>query len=161
MANACGPCIGQWKRDDVKPGEKNSILNSFNRNFPGRNDGNAETLSFIASPEIVMALGLAGRLSFNPLTDALPGGARLRPPAPADEVPKKGFVAPMEGYVAPAEDGSKVEVIVDPRSPRLQLLQPFFGLALAGLLLGEPVAWTMIAVTALVVLCVAGAKRFA
>jgi aconitate hydratase len=125
MANACGPCIGQWKRDDVKPGEKNSILNSFNRNFPGRNDGNAETLSFIASPEIVMALGLAGRLSFNPLTDALPNGATLKPPAPADEVPPKGFVTPMEGYVGPAEDGSGVQVIVDPKSPRLQLLQPF------------------------------------
>jgi aconitate hydratase len=125
MANACGPCIGQWKRDDVKAGEKNSILNSFNRNFPGRNDGNAETLSFIASPEIVMALGLAGRLSFNPITDALPGGAKLKPPAQADEVPKKGFIVPTEGYVAPAEDGSKVEVIVDPKSPRLQLLQPF------------------------------------
>ena len=125
MANACGPCIGQWKRDDVKPGEKNSIINSFNRNFPGRNDGNAETLSFIASPEVVMALGLAGRLSFNPLTDALPGGAKLKPPAPADEVPKKGFIVPTEGYDAPAEDGSKVEVIVDPKSPRLQLLQPF------------------------------------
>jgi aconitate hydratase len=125
MANACGPCIGQWRRDDVKPGEKNSILNSFNRNFPGRNDGNAETLSFIASPEIVMALGLAGRLSFNPMTDALPGGARLKPPAPADEVPRNGFVTPMEGYIAPAEDGSKLEVIVDPKSLRLQLLQPF------------------------------------
>jgi aconitate hydratase len=125
LANACGPCIGQWKRDDIKVGERNSILNSFNRNFPGRNDGNAETLSFIASPEIVMALGLAGRLSFNPLTDALPGGARLKPPAAADEVPPKGFVTPMEGFVAPAEDGSKVDVIVDPQSPRLQLLQPF------------------------------------
>ena len=125
MANACGPCIGQWKRDDVKPGEKNSILNSFNRNFPGRNDGNAETLSFIASPEIVMALGLAGRLSFNPLTDALPGGGKLKPPAPADEVPPKGFVTPMDGYLAPAADGSKVQIIVDPNSPRLQLLAPF------------------------------------
>lgn len=125
MANACGPCIGQWKRDDVKPGQRNSILNSFNRNFPGRNDGNAETLSFIASPEIVMALGLAGRLSFNPLTDALPGGAILKPPAPADEVPPKGFVTPMEGYAAPARDGSKVQILVDPASPRLQLLEPF------------------------------------
>src|SRR5436190_1164937 len=120
LANACGPCIGQWKRDDVKPGEKNSILNSFNRNFPGRNDGNAETLPFIASPEIVMALGLAGRLSFNPLTDALPNGAKLRPPAAADEVPPKGFVVPTEGYDAPAEDGSKVEVIVDPKRRRIQ-----------------------------------------
>ncbi|HVR84784.1 MAG TPA: aconitate hydratase, partial [Planctomycetota bacterium] len=125
LANACGPCIGQWRRDDVKPGQKNSILNSFNRNFPGRNDGNAETLSFIASPEIVMALGLAGRLSFNPLTDALPGGARLKPPAPADEVPPRGFVTPMEGYVPPARDGSKVQILVDPASSRLQLLAPF------------------------------------
>ncbi len=125
MANACGPCIGQWKRDDVKGGQRNSILNSFNRNFPGRNDGNAETLSFIASPEIVTALAMAGRLSFNPMTDALPGGARLRAPAPADEVPKNGFAAPMEGFVPPAQDGSKVEVIVDPKSLRLQLLEPF------------------------------------
>jgi aconitate hydratase len=125
MANACGPCIGQWKRDDVKPGEKNSIINSFNRNFPGRNDGNAETLSFIASPELVMAMSLGGRLSFNPLTDTLPGGARLKPPAPADEVPPNGFVTPMDGYNAPAADGSKVQIIVDPNSPRLQLLQPF------------------------------------
>jgi aconitate hydratase len=125
LANACGPCIGQWKRDDIKSGEKNSILNSFNRNFPGRNDGNAETLSFIASPELVMALGLAGRLSFNPLTDPLPGGGRLKAPALADEVPPKGFVAPMEGFVAPADDGSKVEIAVDPASPRLQLLKPF------------------------------------
>jgi aconitate hydratase len=125
LANACGPCIGQWRRDDIKSGERNSIINSFNRNFPGRNDGNAETLSFIASPEIVMALGLAGSLSFNPLVDPLPGGARLRAPAVADEVPRKGFVTPMGGYVPPAEDGSAVQVIVDPNSPRLQLLQPF------------------------------------
>jgi aconitate hydratase len=125
LANACGPCIGQWKRDDIKSGEKNTILNSFNRNFPGRNDGNAETLSFIASPEVVMALGLAGRLSFNPLTDPLPGGGRLQAPALADDVPPKGFVAPMEGFVAPADDGSKVEIAVDPASPRLQLLKPF------------------------------------
>jgi len=125
LANACGPCIGQWKRDDVKPGQKNSILNSFNRNFPGRNDGNPDTLSFIASPEIVTAVALAGRLSFNPLTDALPGNSTLRPPAPADEVPRNGFAAGAAGYVPPAEDGSGVPVIVDPKSPRLQLLQPF------------------------------------
>jgi aconitate hydratase len=125
LANACGPCIGQWRRDDIKPGQKNSILNSFNRNFPGRNDGNADTLSFIASPEIVMALGLAGRLSFNPLTDTLAGGVTLQPPLPADEVPSRGFVTLLEGYTPPAEDGSKVEVIVDPDSSRLQLLQPF------------------------------------
>jgi aconitate hydratase len=125
LANACGPCIGQWKRDDVKAGEKNSIINSFNRNFPGRNDGNAETQSFIASPEIVLAMALGGRLGFNPLVDALPGGTRLKPPGPVDEIPRNGFVNPREGYVAPAADGSRVEVIVDPKSPRLQLLEPF------------------------------------
>jgi aconitate hydratase len=125
LANACGPCIGQWKREDVKAGQKNSIINSFNRNFPGRNDGNPDTLSFIASPEIVMALALAGTLSFNPLTDALPGNGKLRPPAPADEVPRAGFAAGAAGYVPPAEDGAGVSVIVDPKSPRLQLLQPF------------------------------------
>jgi aconitate hydratase len=125
LANACGPCIGQWKRDDVKAGTRNSIVNSFNRNFPGRNDGNAETLSFIASPEIVMAFALSGSLSFNPLTDALPGGARLKPPGTADEVPATGFAAPRDGYIAPAADGSSVQIIVDPASPRLQLLQPF------------------------------------
>ncbi|MBI2899602.1 MAG: aconitate hydratase [Planctomycetes bacterium] len=125
LANACGPCIGQWKRDDVKPGEKNTIVNSFNRNFPARNDGNPETLSFIASPEIVMAFALAGRLGFNPLADALPGGVKLRPPQPADEVPRAGFVMPREGYVAPAEDGSQVEIVVPPDSSRLQLLRPF------------------------------------
>ncbi len=129
MANACGPCIGQWKREDIRPGQRNSILNSYNRNFPGRNDGNAETLSFIASPEIVMALGLAGRLSFNPLVDTLegPGGKRvkLQAPKPADEVPRGGFAASMEGYEAPPEDGSKVEIALAPTSPRLQLLEPF------------------------------------
>ncbi len=125
MANACGPCIGQWRRDDVRSGQKNTIVNSFNRNFPGRNDGNAETLSFIASPEIVMALALGGRLSFNPLTDPLPGGGRLEAPAAAPDLPKCGFAAPMEGYVPPAEDGSRVEVLVDPKSTRLQLLDPF------------------------------------
>jgi len=125
LANACGPCIGQWKREGMPPGRKNSIVNTFNRNFPGRNDGNPETLSFIASPEIVMALGLAGRLSFNPLSDALPGGVRLRPPAPADEVPRSGFPSASEGCVLPPEDGSSVEIVLDPSSPRLQLLEPF------------------------------------
>lgn len=129
LANACGPCIGQWKRDEVKPGDKNSILSSFNRNFPKRNDGNAETLSFIGSPEVVIALGLAGRLSFNPLTDSLegPGGkkVKLAPPKKADDLPKKGFVTPMGGYVAPAENGDSVKLEVDPKSGRLQLLDPF------------------------------------
>ena len=129
LANACGPCIGQWRREEIKPGERNSIVTSFNRNFPRRNDGNAETMAFIASPEIVMAYGLAGRLSFNPLTDTLPGpdGSewRLEPPAPAPEVPKEGFVGRGFGYQPPAEDGSGVEIDVAPDSQRLQLLEPF------------------------------------
>jgi len=128
LANACGPCIGQWKRAADVP-KRNSILNSFNRNFPGRNDGSPETLSFIASPEIVMAVGLSGRLSFNPLTDELKTpdgkGLKLKPPGPADEVPPAGFATPMEGFVAPADDGGGVELKVDPKSKRLQLLQPF------------------------------------
>ncbi|HEU4339688.1 MAG TPA: aconitase family protein, partial [Planctomycetota bacterium] len=121
-------CIGQWKRGADVP-KRNSILNSFNRNFPGRNDGSPDTLSFIASPEIVMAVGLSGRLSFNPLTDELkaPDGrsVRLKPPAPADEVPPAGFATPMEGFVAPAEQAANVELTVDPKSKRLQLLHPF------------------------------------
>ena len=129
LANACGPCIGQWKRDDLKPGEKNSIITSFNRNFPARNDGNPSTAAFIASPEIVIAYALAGRLSFNPLTDELEGadGAmwRLSPPKPAPEVPAKGFVSAASGYVAPPEDGSSVQVSVASDSPRLQALTPF------------------------------------
>ena len=95
LANACGPCIGQWKRDDVPEGEANSIISSYNRNFRRRNDGRAETLSFIASPEIVIAYALAGRLSFNPITDEIEAddGTRfiLDPPAPAPEVPEPGF----------------------------------------------------------------------
>ncbi len=125
LASACGPCIGQWRREGVQPGRKDTILTTFNRNFPGRNDGNPETLAFIASPEIAMALGLAGSLAFNPLTDALPGGARLRPPPPAAEVPPGGFAAAEEGCVPPAGDGAAVELVVDPASPRLQLLEPF------------------------------------
>ena len=129
LANACGPCIGQWRRDEVKQGENNTIVSSFNRNFPRRNDGNAETMAFITSPEIVIAYGLAGRLSFNPLTDVLaaPGGGewRLRPPAEAPEMPSDGFIGRGYGYQAPAEDGSSARVEVAPDSQRLQLLQPF------------------------------------
>jgi aconitate hydratase len=128
LANACGPCIGQWKRDDVAKGEKNSIVTSFNRNFPGRNDANPETLAFIASPEITLALGLAGSLSFNPLTDSLGTNGksfRLAPPPEAPEVPAKGFKEAMGGYQAPAADGSKVAIAVSPNSPRLSLLDPF------------------------------------
>jgi len=128
LANACGPCIGQWQRDDIRKGERNTIVTSFNRNFPARNDGNPETLAFIASPEIVTAFALAGRLDFNPLADGLeaPNGAivRLSPPE-APELPAQGFAPGTGGYVEPPADGSDVEVIVRPDSERLQLLEPF------------------------------------
>ncbi len=139
LANACGPCIGQWKRDDMPTGNVNTIVTSFNRNFRGRNDGNSETLSFIGSPEVVMALGIAGRLDFNPAVDELTGakGEKFKLRAPeAPELPEKGFVADPEGYQAPA--GRSVEVKVEPNSERLQLLTPFDkwdGKDLAGLAL--------------------------
>ncbi len=128
LANACGPCIGQWKREDITPGERNSIITSFNRNFQKRNDGNAETLAFIGSPEIVTAFALAGSLKFNPLTDTLKGtdGKEFKLTAPtADELPEKGFIADEEGFIPPAKDGDKVVVDVKPTSERLQLLEPF------------------------------------
>jgi aconitate hydratase len=129
LANACGPCIGQWKRDDLQKGVANSILTSFNRNFPKRNDGSADTQAFIASPEIVIAYALAGRLDWNPLSDELEGADgkpfKLAPPAPAPELPERGFVASSEGYLAPPADRSRVEVKVDPASERLALLEPF------------------------------------
>ena len=130
LANACGPCIGQWKRDDIKQGQTNSIITSFNRNFQKRNDGNPDTLAFIGSPEIVTALALAGKLNFNPLTDTLTAkdGSKitLKPPV-APELPAKGFKSEDNGYVAPAapDDGVNVQVIVKPDSQRLQLLLPF------------------------------------
>lgn len=125
LANACGPCIGQWKRDDVKTGDKNTILTSFNRNFRGRNDANMETLAFIGSPEIVMAMGLAGRLDFNPMTDELVGpNGKVKLLAPqAPELPEKGFVPDVEGYQKP--EGATAQVAVDAKSERLQLLAPF------------------------------------
>jgi len=125
LANACGPCIGQWKRDDIKTGEKNTIITSFNRNFRGRNDSNAETLAFIGSPEVVMALGLAGRLDFNPMTDELVGPTgKIKLKAPeAPELPAKGFVADSDGYQKPA--GRNASIAVSEKSDRLQLLQPF------------------------------------
>ena len=123
LANACGPCIGQWKRDDIKDGDVNSILNSYNRNFPKRNDGNASTLSFIGSPETVVAYALAGTLDFNPLTDEI-DGVRLEPPT-GEELPAKGFEEGESGFQAPPADSSKVEVVVRPDSDRLQLLEPF------------------------------------
>jgi aconitate hydratase len=125
LANACGPCIGQWKRDDIKNGDKNSIVTSFNRNFRGRNDANNETLAFIASPEMVMAFGLAGRLDFNPMTDELEGPkgkAKLKAPV-APELPEKGFALDTEGYQKPMGKDAKVQVA--PASDRLQLLTPF------------------------------------
>jgi len=129
LANACGPCIGQWKRDDVGKGEANSILTSYNRNFPKRNDGSADTQAFIASPEIVVAYALAGRLDWNPLTDLVetPDGKRfkLAPPAPAPDIPARGFVASSEGYLAPPSDRRKIEVQIEPRSERLAFLEPF------------------------------------
>ena len=128
LANACGPCIGQWKRDNMKKGEQNSILNSYNRNFPRRNDGNPDTLSFIGSPEIVMALGLAGRLSFDPLHDELEvNGKKLKfqSPGPASDVPSKGFSISWEGYAEPAASGKDLKVEIDPKSERLAILAPF------------------------------------
>ena len=128
LANACGPCIGQWKRHGVAQGEKNSILTSYNRNFAGRNDANPGTHSFVASPEIVIALGLAGSLSFNPMTETLkaPDGNEVQLSAPSgEELPLDGFVESDFGYVAPAKDGSAVKIDVDPKSERLQLLEPF------------------------------------
>jgi aconitate hydratase len=129
LANACGPCIGQWKRDDVPEGEANSIISSYNRNFRRRNDGRAETLSFIASPEIVIAYALAGRLSFDPASDEIEAGDGTRfvldPPSPAPEVPSRGFVASRAGYVEPPDERSSVGVTVSPESERLQILEPF------------------------------------
>jgi aconitate hydratase len=128
LANACGPCIGQWKRSDVAADQPNTIVSSFNRNFPGRNDGSQATLSFITSPEIVTALAFAGTLEFNPLTDTLetPDGRRVRFTAPeADELPRDGFIGGREGYEEPAADPDSVRIEIRENSERLQLLGPF------------------------------------
>lgn len=128
LANACGPCIGQWDRSDIKEGELNTIVTSFNRNFRRRNDGNAETMAFIGSPEIVTAYALSGSLSFNPLTDPLQDAEgksfKLQPPT-GDELPKQGFASRDSGLQRPASDPDTVQVIVDPKSERLALLEPF------------------------------------
>lgn len=128
LANACGPCIGQWKRHDVVFGEKNSILTSYNRNFSGRNDANPGTHSFVASPEIVIALSLSGHLGFNPMKDTLTNDKgqiiKLQPPH-GEELPKNGFDTGNSGYVEPAKDGRNVNLIVSPDSNRLHLLEPF------------------------------------
>jgi len=128
LANACGPCIGQWKRHGVEQGEKNTIVTSYNRNFAKRNDGNTGTHSFVTGPEIVTALAIAGRLSFNPLTDTIENdkGDHIKLEAPkGDELPKNGFDPGESGFVAPAGEGSSIEIKVDPQSKRLQLLDPF------------------------------------
>ncbi len=128
LANACGPCIGQWKRDDMQLGMKNTIVSSFNRNFPRRNDGNPATLSFIGSPETVVAMALTGRLDHDFLHEPIPtdDGQEVMLTAPsADQLPKKGFDPGKSGFVVPAPDGSKVKVVVKPDSERLELLEPF------------------------------------
>ncbi|MGY6522807.1 MAG: aconitate hydratase [Mongoliitalea sp.] len=128
LANACGPCIGQWARHGADKQEKNSIITSFNRNFAKRADGNPNTHAFVASPEIVTALAIAGDLTFNPATDTLTNedGQQVKLDEPAGlEMPTQGFAVEDAGYQAPAEDGSSVDVIVDPKSERLQLLAPF------------------------------------
>jgi aconitate hydratase len=128
LANACGPCIGQWKRHDVKDGEKNSIITSYNRNFSKRNDGNPATSAFVASPEIVTAFALAGKLTFNPLTDELVNnkGEKVKLTEPVGkELPANGFDKGEEGYVPPAADSSGIQVFIDPNSKRLQKLFPF------------------------------------
>ncbi|KAJ3109488.1 Aconitate hydratase mitochondrial [Phlyctochytrium planicorne] len=128
LANACGPCIGQWDRQDVKKGEKNSIFISYNRNFTGRNDANPATHAFVTSPELVTAMVFAGDLKFNPMTDSLttPSGKQFKfqPPNGA-ELPPRGFDAGEDTYQPPPKDRSKVNVAVAPTSNRLQLLEPF------------------------------------
>ncbi len=128
FANACGPCIGQWDRDGADKKEKNTIVHSFNRNFSKRADGNPNTYAFVASPEMVTALAIAGDLRFNPIKDKLVNGngeeVMLSVPT-GEELPANGFAVDDPGYVAPAEDGSGLEVIVRPDSKRLQLLNPF------------------------------------
>ena len=128
FANACGPCIGQWDRLGAEKKEKNTIIHSFNRNFSKRADGNPNTHAFVASPETVTAIALAGRLDFNPITDTLINedgvAVKLDPPS-GEELPVKGFAVEDAGYQAPIEDGASVVVKVDPKSDRLQLLQPF------------------------------------
>ena len=128
LANACGPCIGQWERAADRTAKPNSIVNSFNRNFPKRADGSANTLSFVTSPDTVMAIALSGRLDFDPRTDTItaPDGTEVKLDAPEGEiVPKNGYDAGVDTFTAPPADGSKVVVEVSPTSDRLQLLEPF------------------------------------
>ena len=128
LANACGPCIGQWNRHTDDPNRANSIITSFNRNFAKRNDGNAQTRAFVASPEIVTAMAIAGDLTFNPLTDTLTNEngeqVKLDPPS-GIELPTKGFAVEDAGFQAPAANGGSIQIHVDPTSSRIQLLDPF------------------------------------
>jgi aconitate hydratase len=129
LANACGPCIGQWRRASSEAAVPNTIVTSYNRNFPRRNDGQPTTMNFIGSPEIVTALAVAGRLSFNPLTDSLTGADgkafKLAPPKTAPEVPARSFDRGRPAYVAPPADGAGIALKVDPKSERLQLMEPW------------------------------------
>jgi aconitate hydratase len=129
LANACGPCIGQWRRAAAESAVPNTIVTSYNRNFPRRNDGQPTTMNFIGSPEIVTAMAFSGRLSFNPMTDAIEGADgkpfRFAPPKPAPEVPAHGFDPGHATYIAPPEDGSSIQLAVDPNSERLQLMEPW------------------------------------
>jgi aconitate hydratase A / 2-methylisocitrate dehydratase len=128
LANACGPCIGQWSRPESITGRPNTIVNSYNRNFPKRNDGSAKTLAFVTSPDTVMALALAGRLDFDPTTETLTapdGGEVLLEPPVGEILPEKGYDPGENTFTAPPEDQSGVEVVVSPTSDRLQLLEPF------------------------------------
>ena len=129
LANACGPCIGQWRRSKDASEVPNTIVTSYNRNFPRRNDGQPTTMNFIGSPEVVTALALAGRLSFNPLTDSLTGADgkpfKLAPPKTAPEVPARNFDRGRPTYVTPPADGSSITLKVDPKSERLQLMEPW------------------------------------
>lgn len=127
LANACGPCIGQWQREDIEESEMNTIITSFNRNFPGRNDANASTLAFIGNPEVVVALAFAGEMGFDPRTDTIDTNGtpfRFEPPS-GDELPARGFDEGESGYEAPPQDGSGVDVVVAPDSERLERLTPF------------------------------------
>jgi aconitate hydratase len=129
LANACGPCIGQWRRAGEAHQIANTIVTSYNRNFPARNDAQPATMNFIASAEITTALAIAGRLSFNPMTDTLTGSDgqefKLDPPMPAPDVPERNFDPGSSAFTAPPEDGSGVTVEVDPDSKRLQIMNPW------------------------------------
>ncbi|KAJ1026442.1 hypothetical protein NDA13_003822 [Ustilago tritici] len=128
LANACGPCIGQWDRKDIKKGDKNSIITSYNRNFTGRNDANPATHAFVASPDLVTAMAFAGRLTFNPMTDSLKGadGKEFKFSAPTGkELPPRGYDPGNNTYQDPPKDRSSVQVAIDPKSDRLQKLEPF------------------------------------